>query len=102
MSDEETTLPPEMLPRSPGADVIIVCPSCEWRWVPEDIKCPNCGRGNAARVTLGGASLPADAVVHPNYDVSNGGEEISYQDWIRQRRDDPADEGKNDVYAGDN
>ena len=39
------TLPPELLPRSPGADVIIVCPSCEWHWVPEDIKCPNCGRG---------------------------------------------------------
>ena len=43
MSDDET-LPPEMLPRAPGADVIIVCPSCQWRWVPEDERCPNCGR----------------------------------------------------------
>ena len=42
---DDVTLPPEMLPRSPGADVIIVCPSCEWQWVPEDEKCPNCGRG---------------------------------------------------------
>jgi hypothetical protein len=44
MSEDET-LPPEMLPRSLGADVVIVCPSCSWRWVPEDGKCPNCRRG---------------------------------------------------------
>lgn len=43
MADE--TLPPEMLPLSPGADAIIVCPSCEWYWTPADDKCPNCGRG---------------------------------------------------------
>lgn len=36
---------PVTLPRSPGADVIIVCPSCGWQWVPEDEKCPNCGHG---------------------------------------------------------
>ena len=41
----DVTLPPERLPRSPGADVIIVCPSCECHWTPEDGKCPNCGRG---------------------------------------------------------
>ena len=45
--------------------------------------------------------LPPDAVIHPNYDVNNGGEEIPYQEWVRQRRDDPIDDGKNDVYAGD-
>lgn len=45
--------------------------------------------------------LPPDAVIHPNYDVNNGGAEIPYQEWVRQRRDDPIDEGKNDVYAGD-
>jgi rubredoxin len=42
---DEKTLPPEELPKSPGAEVIIVCPSCEWQWVPEDERCPNCGRG---------------------------------------------------------
>ena len=45
MSDDNETLPPEMLPRVSGAEVIIVCPSCETQWKPdEDEKCPKCGR----------------------------------------------------------
>lgn len=42
---DDTTLPPEMLPRRPDAEVIIVCPSCETQWRPEDERCPKCGRG---------------------------------------------------------
>lgn len=43
MADE--TLPPEMLPRFPGADVVIACPSCTQLWSPELERCPHCGRG---------------------------------------------------------
>lgn len=42
---DDVTLPPEELPRSPGVEVIIVCPSCERHWTPADERCPNCGRG---------------------------------------------------------
>lgn len=35
----------ETLPRVPGAEVIIVCPSCATQWKPEDERCPKCGRG---------------------------------------------------------
>ena len=43
--ENETTLPPEMLPRVSGAEVVIVCPSCETHWKPEQERCPKCGRG---------------------------------------------------------
>ena len=45
MPDDDVTLPPEMLPRVDGAEVIIVCPSCETHWKPEQEQCPKCGRG---------------------------------------------------------
>lgn len=41
-----TTLPPEMLPRVLGAEIAIVCPSCNRKriWGPKDGGCPSCGR----------------------------------------------------------
>jgi uncharacterized OB-fold protein len=45
MPDDEVTLPPEQLPRVPGAEVITECPSCKTHWMPEQERCPACGRG---------------------------------------------------------
>lgn len=45
MSKDET-LPPEMLPECPGAEVYVQCPSCSTHWaVDQYARCPKCGRG---------------------------------------------------------
>ncbi len=41
---DNTTFPPEDLPIIPGAEIIIVCPSCDTEWSVADTQCPNCGR----------------------------------------------------------
>lgn len=45
MSDD-LTLPPEMLPRCPGAEVYVQCVSCDTYWATDQHdKCPKCGFG---------------------------------------------------------
>lgn len=64
-------------------------------------QCPLCGNDFDPLHPCKCPRLPADAVVHPNYDVNNGGDEIPYQEWVKQRKDDPIDEGAEDVFGGE-